>query len=101
MQWPCHVCVWGGRGGGRGGDGAGGAPSEGTPPAAAAEHQILLAGCSGAGKTTLFRQLGLAFGPGASFTALEKLQAAAEAKSQTELGDAASDLQFHQKSYFR
>ena len=32
----------------------------------APEHQVLLVGCSGAGKTVLFRQLGLAFGPGSS-----------------------------------
>ena len=87
FPWHLRACacvaflgavLLGAKGGGGGGDGA---PSEGTPPAAAAEHQILLAGCSGAGKTTLFRQLGLAFGPGASFTALEKLQAAARIRS--------------------
>ena len=60
---------------GKGADALANAPAE--LEAAAPEHQALLVGCSGAGKTTLFRQLGLAFGPGSNYTALERLNAAA------------------------
>jgi hypothetical protein len=45
-------------------------------PTAAPEHQILLAGCSGAGKTVLSRQLNIAYGSGTNLTDLQLLKAA-------------------------
>ena len=44
------------------------------------EHQILLAGCSGAGKTVLSRQLSVAFGSSTEMSEVELLKAASDVR---------------------